>query len=118
MVRKYRNRASELGFYNEEKDQVEMGKFVETALNFYITQAPKLNELQMNNMANSVLVQVLKDNVRVQQINMIKVAALLERLVKQNPQLKELLTPALRLLPDVPKQALQGGEKLARQQES
>lgn len=118
VVRKYRNRAAELGFYNEEEDRVEIGRFVESALDFYITNAPKLDELRNENLANSVLVQVLKDQIEIQQTNMIKTSAILHSITKQNPQLKQPLSPAIKLLPDIPEQALQGGGQPAKQQQA
>lgn len=107
-IQKWMNRASELGYYDKDTDRVEMGRFVEDALKFYVTQATRVEELEQEAVAGDVVRSIMADYIKMQRSRMVKVSVLLNRIVSQSPEAEELLEPALRLLPS-PK----GGEKVA-----
>lgn len=109
VVQKYTSRASELGYYDEDMDMVDMRGFTEDSIEFYIHEAPKVEQYEQTIKAWQVAFQTAKMMINRQRESIRKLAMFVMDLSKKHDVPVEELAPVRGILNQVV-----GGENLAR----
>jgi hypothetical protein len=100
VMMKWVQRASELGYYDEAAKKVDMARFVNDAIEFFILHGEEIAELEATALANRGMAAMLAEAVGKLSSTIILVDTQLDRLEKSYPQLHFQLIP-LRVLTNI-----------------
>lgn len=92
-VMRWVQRASELGYFDESLNKVDMPRFVQDACNFFIKNYHRITELEQEALANKALAAMLAEGVNSLAQRIVLVDAQLGFLEQSFPQLKYPLIP-------------------------